>query len=265
MLMPLPGRLRYVLVEGVGAMGGAVYDRIGVGYTAVRQPDPRIEARIWSALAGVSDVVNVGAGAGSYEVQGRVAVAVEPSAEMVTQRPSGSAPVVRACAEQLPFRSNAFDGAMAILTVHHWTDPVAGLREIRRVTDGPVAVFTFDRSVHNRMWLADYLPAAVDLDPDHLDSTEIAHALGGGHVEPVLVPHDCVDGFAHAYWRRPDAYLMPAVRAGISSFARLPDDIVDTAIAKLRADIDSGRWAQDHADLLELSEYDGGFRLVIAP
>jgi len=246
-------------------MGEAVYDRIGVGYTEVRRADPRIETRIWSALGGASTIVNAGAGAGSYEPPGRVRAAVEPSVEMLRQRAAGSARAVRALAERLPFTDDTFDAAMAVLTVHHWSDPSAGLTELRRVTRGPVVVFTFDPSVHNQGWLADYLPAAKDLDPHHLDSSAIAEALGGGRVETVMIPHDCVDGFAHAYWRRPEAYLDPSVRAGISSFARLPEDVVGRAVARLREDIDSGRWAEQHADLLDLDEFDAGFRLVIAP
>jgi SAM-dependent methyltransferase len=245
-------------------MGGVVYDRIGVGYAAVRRPDPRIEARIWSALGGASSILNVGAGSGSYEPPGRVRVAVEPSVQMLDQRPSDSAPAVRALAEHLPFDDGVFDAALAVLTVHHWSDPSAGLAEVRRVTDGPVVVFTFDKPVHDHVWLTDYLPAARDLDPDHPDSAAIADALGGGRVETVPIPHDCIDGFAHAYWRRPDAYLEPAVRAGISSFARLPDEIVVPAMDRLREDVESGRWAEQHADLLDIEEFDAGFRLVIA-
>jgi SAM-dependent methyltransferase len=169
-------------------MGGAIYDRIGVGYKAVRRSDPRIEARIWSALSGATRVLNVGAGSGSYEPLDRACVAVEPSELMAAQRPVGSAPVVRAIAESLPFDDDTFDGAMAVLTVHHWGDPRAGLSEVRRVTRGPVAVFTFDTSVHNKMWLYDYLSAAVDLDADHLDAAEIADALGGGASKPCSFP-----------------------------------------------------------------------------
>jgi len=246
-------------------MGDAVYDRIGIGYTEVRRSEPRIEQRIRAALAGLVEILNVGAGTGSYEPPGRVLAAVEPSLQMLDQRDPAAAPPVRAVAERLPFRDDTFDGSMAILTVHHWSDPLAGLAEVRRVTRGPVVVFTFDRAVHNSMWLAEYLPAAESLDPDHLESVQIADALGGGIVETVLVPHDCVDGFAHAYWRRPRAYLDPAVRAGISSFARLSEPVVEEAVSKLGADLSSGRWAADHADLLELDELDAGFRLVIAP
>jgi SAM-dependent methyltransferase len=246
-------------------MGGAVYDKIGVGYTIVRRPDPRIDTRIWVALGDASRIVNVGAGAGSYERVDRVSVAVEPSVEMIDQRPAGRCPVVRALAEELPFADNVFDGAMALLTVHHWLDPRRGLSELRRVTVGPVVVFTFDTAVHNRSWLAEYLPEAADLDADHLDPTEIAEALGGGRVEIIPIPHDCIDGFAQAYWRRPRAYLEPAVRAGISSFARLPDDVVQPAISRLRSDLETGRWAQRNGHLLTLKELDVGFRLVVSP
>jgi SAM-dependent methyltransferase len=244
-------------------MGDAVYDRIGVGYSAVRRPDPRIEARIRAALGTAETVLNVGAGTGSYEPTDVRLVAVEPSVHMIQQRERAAAPVVRAIAERLPFADGAFEGAMAILTVHHWTDPRAGLAELRRVTGGPIVVFTFDTERHDHMWLDDYLPEAVGLDQDLLDSATIADTLGGGRVEVVAVPHDCVDGFAHASWRRPERYLDPAVRAGISTFARLPDSVVVPAMDRLRADLDSGRWAEEHADLLELEEIDAGYRLVI--
>jgi SAM-dependent methyltransferase len=244
-------------------MGDAVYDRIGVGYSAVRRPDPRIEARIRAALGEARTVLNVGAGTGSYEPTDALVTAVEPSREMIDQRAPGAAPVVRAVAERLPFAGASFDAAMAVLTVHHWSDPLAGLAELRRVAAGPIVVLTFDKPVHDAMWLDDYLPEALDLDRDMLDSAAIAHALGGGRVEVVPVPHDCVDGFAHANWRRPERYLDPAVRAGISTFARLPDTVVVPAMERLRLDIESGRWADEHADLLQLEEVDAGFRLAI--
>lgn len=245
-------------------MGEAVYDRIGVGYSAVRRPDPRIEARIHDALGEARTVLNVGAGTGSYEPTDCRVIAAEPSGAMIDQRAVGSAPVVRAVAERLPFVGGSFDAAMAILTVHHWNDPLAGLAELRRVVAGPIVVFTFDKPIHDGMWLDDYLPEALDLDRDMLDSAAIADALGGGRVEVVPVPHDCVDGFAHANWRRPERYLDPAVQAGISTFARLPDSVVEPATERLRLDIESGRWATEHADLLELEEIDAGFRLVVA-
>ena len=243
-----------------------IYDSIGVGYARVRQPDPRIAEQIHTALGDARRVLNVGAGAGSYEPVDRCVVAVEPSQRMIEQRPpQASRIVVRAFAGDLPFEDGAFDAAMALLTVHHWPDAAAGLREVRRVTSGPVVVFTFDYSVHSDQWIVtEYLPAMLEFDKDVPSPHEIADALGGGAVSVVPVPADCVDGFCHAWWRRPEAYLDAGVRAGISGIARLPDAVVDKAMARLAADLESGRWQSVHADLLTASQIDAGYRLVVS-
>jgi len=244
----------------------AAYDRIGLGYTATRRPDPRLAAQVWAALGDAARVLNVGAGTGSYEPPDREVVAVEPSAAMIAQRSPGSAPVVRAVAERLPFPAGSFDAASAILTVHHWPDPLAGLAEVRRVTTGPVVVFTFAYEAHAGQWLVtDYLPAMRTLDQHVPSPDEIAAALGGGHVEVLPVPADCEDGFCHAFWCRPEAYLDPAVRAGISGIARLPAAYVAEAMARLADDLATGRWQQRHGDLVGRAEADTGYRLVVAP
>jgi SAM-dependent methyltransferase len=251
---------------GADGSAAAVYDTIGVGYADVRRPDPRIARRLHAALGAAETVVNVGAGAGSYEPTDRRVVAVEPSAAMVAQRPPGSAPVVRGEAGRLPFADRAFDAALALLTVHHWPDRAAGLADLRRVTAGPIVVFTFDKSSHDDQWLtAEYLPEVGGLDEGHPEADELAAALGGGTVEPLPVPHDCTDGFLHAYWRRPEAYLRPEVRAGISGIARLPEDVVGPAMARLADDLASGAWHARHHDLLDRDELDAGYRLVVSP
>jgi SAM-dependent methyltransferase len=243
-----------------------VYDTIGSGYGNVRRPDARIAERLHRALGSAARVLNVGAGTGSYEPADRAVVAVEPAMTMIAQRPAGAATAVRAVAAHLPFPDACFDGALAVLTVHHWPDPSAGLTELRRVTTGPVVVLTFDREVHTRQWLVtDYLPAMATLDGDLPTPTEIAAALGGGNVEVVPVPHDCVDGFCHAWWRRPGAYLDPVVRAGISGIARLPPDDVERAMARLASDLANGAWDDRHHDLTGRAEIDAGYRLVLAP
>ena len=221
------------------------YDRIGQGYTRVRRPDPRLAKRIHAGLGDSRTVVNVGAGAGSYEPTDRVVVAVEPSRAMVDQRPARAAPAVRAQAGSLPFPNRCFDGALALLTVHHWPDPVAGLAELRRVTTGPIVVFTFELDVHDRQWLVtDYLPEMTNLDRGNLAPARVADALGGGIVEVLDVPKDCLDGFCHAWWQRPDAYLDPAVRAGISGIARLPAEVVARGVEQLRRDLDGRHLAR---------------------
>ena len=210
-------------------------------------------------------MVNVGAGTGSYEPTGRAVVAVEPSGAMVRQRAPGAAPVVRAVAERLPFPRGGFDGAMAVLTVHHWTDAAAGLAELRRVATGPVVVLSFDHAVHSRQWIvADYLPEMAGLDSDVPAPEEIAGALGGGRVEVVPVPADCVDGFCHAFWARPAAYLDPSVRDGISGIARLPRETVTGAMARLEDDLSTGRWQDRHRALVGNDTVDAGYRLIVS-
>ncbi len=239
------------------------YDRIGGGYTATRRADPRIAARIHAALGDARTVVNVGAGTGSYEPRDRDVVAVEPSERMIEQRPPGSARVVRALAEDLPFADGAFDASMAVLTDHHWSDRARGLRELRRVACRRAVVFTFDPSRVGDSWLVrDFLPGFRALPGMALE--EIAEHLGATEVRAVPVPADCRDGFFHAYWARPHAYLDPAVRGNISVFARRPAAEVDAAVERLRHDLDTGAWAARNAAILEREEMDLGYRLLIA-
>jgi SAM-dependent methyltransferase len=192
-------------------------------------------------------------------------IAVEPSEVMVAQRPDGAAPVVRAFAEQLPFDDGAFDAAMAVLSDHHWSDHEQGLAEMRRVA-GRVVLFTWDPATTYDSWLVnEYFRGFKELVPDGFRLDRTAERLGGARIEPVAIPHDCRDGFLHAYWRRPHAYLDPVVRAGISVFAQLDQDVVEEGVARLARDLESGEWERRHADLLDLEELDLGYRLVVHP
>jgi SAM-dependent methyltransferase len=237
------------------------YDRIGLNYSELRKPDPRIAAAIEAALADSRTVLNVGAGAGSYEPAGREVTAIEPSAEMIRQRRAPDAAVVQGRAEALPFADSSFDAAMAILTVHHWSDQAAGLAEMRRVTRGPIVLLTYDPSFRG-FWLFDYFPQLIALDEAQMPKLEdYGRRLGTVDIAPVPIPHDCTDGFLSAYWRRPAAYLDPRVRAAMSSFWALGD--VSGALARLEADLDSGAWADRHGRLLDLDQLDCGYRLVV--
>jgi SAM-dependent methyltransferase len=241
-----------------------LYDSIGTTYTVTRCTEPRIAAQVWAALGDARTVLNVGAGTGSYEPADREVIAVEPSAVMRAQRPPGAAPCVAAVAESLPFADRSFDAAMAFATVHHWQDPVAGLREMQRVARR-VVVFTCDtseRSWRSRFWLTrDYLPE-VAASPSGL-ATELAGAIGA-RMEPVLVPWDCVDGFFEAYWRRPDAYLDERVRRGMSVWASVGPDVERRAVRTLRDDLASGRWAERNRDLLDTEAAELGLRLLVS-
>jgi SAM-dependent methyltransferase len=241
------------------------YDVLGRGYARARVTDPRIAQRIWEALGDARTVVNVGAGTGNYEPPDRAVTAVEPSDVMIAQRPEGAAPVVQAAAEALPFGDGSFDAAMAVLTLHHWEDWRAGAAELRRVARR-IVVLSWDASFAGRLWIsADYFPQLVDDDVRNFPSiAEQAAALGASRVTPVPIPHDCRDGFYGAHWRRPEAYLDPAVRAGISVMAKRAPGELEPGLERLRADLASGAWAQRHADLLALDELDLGYRLLVA-
>ena len=206
--------------------------------------------------------MNVGAGAGSYEPRDLDVTAVEPSETMIAQRPEGAARVVRAVAEDLPFEDGSFDAAMAVLSDHHWTDHERGLAELRRVARR-VVLFTWDPATTYDAWLVnEYFPDFAKLIPEGFRLEHTARLLGGARIEPVPIPHDCRDGFMHAYWRRPHAYLDPVVRAGISVFALIGQDAVERGVARLRGDLESGEWERRHEDLLALDELDLGYRLV---
>ena len=240
---------------------GAVYDEIGRTYAATRRADPRIQATIWAALGDVGSVVNVGAGTGSYEPPATV-LAVEPSEAMISQRPSGSAPAVRATAESIPRAAGACDAALAVLTTHHWRDPELGVREMRRVARR-VVILTWDPDFADRFWFVrDYLPESAVFDRDRMPPIDrVREWMGGADVTVVPIPHDCHDGFFGAYWRRPQAYLDPAVRAGASNLAQLGPP-VDRAVAALRDDLHAGVWHERNHALLDLDELDLGYRLL---
>ena len=207
-------------------------------------------------------MLNVGAGAGSYEPSEGQVIAVEPSEVMLAQRAERSAPAIRAVGEWLPVRDQAFDVALAVLTIHHWPDPIAGLRELQRVASRQV-ILHFEPDY--AFWLADeYLPNVRAVDAGVPTVAEVVAALGNTRVEPIPVPHDCVDGFFAAYWRRPGAYLDPSVRANISNLARVGDGDLGSGLDRLRRDLASGAWEAEHRDLLARDELDAGYRLIIA-
>jgi SAM-dependent methyltransferase len=249
-------------------MTTARYDTIGRGYTRTRREDPRFRARIHAALGESRTVVNVGAGAGSYEPRDRHVVAIEPSDVMAAQRPSDVAPAVRASAGELPLRDGSVDAAMAILTIHHWDEQrERGVREMRRVARGPVVIVTYDPRVSAKMWLiADYFPELAALDEAIFPKLEEVTAWLGGRVtiESLLLPRDLQDWMLGSFWAHPERVLDPDARAATSGFARMPDSVVDRIVRDVRRDLDDGTWERRHGSLRTLDVYDVGLRLIVA-
>lgn len=242
------------------------YNRLGLNYSDFRRPDPRIEAAIWAALGDARSVVNVGAGAGSYEPTDREVIAVEPSPVMIAQRSPDAAPALEGIAESLPLGEKSVDAAMGVLTVHHWPDPDAGLAEMRRVSRRRIVLLTLDADVASDTWLIeDYFAEAGSMDRDVMPSrARIRANLPGADIEPVPVPRGCLDAFSSALWDRPEWLLDPEVRRASSIWHRMPADAAESGLKRLRADLESGRWDEKHGHLRTLPELDIGLRLVRA-
>ena len=245
--------------------GDVDYGRYGLGYADHRRADPRIAELVHHALGPARTVVNVGAGAGSYEPGDRSLVAVEPSDAMIAQRADAAGPVVRAVAGALPLSDRAVDASMATVTVHQWPDPVVGLLELRRVTRGPVVVLTFDPDTLDRLWLMEYAPDLYRVERSRYPTIDtVVTALGGStSVVEVPVPFDCTDGFTEAYFGRPEAFLDPGVRRSQSAWSFVAPEVEASSVERLRSDLRSGRWDSRHGALRTQPRFVGALRLVV--
>jgi hypothetical protein len=241
------------------------YETHGHGYPAQRRTDPRIAALVHAGLGDARTVLNVGAGAGSYEPTDRYVVAIEPSARMRAGRPATAVPAMDGAAERLPFDDGAFDAAMATVTVHQWSDTARGLAELRRVSRGPVVVLTFDGDALDLLWLAEYAPELIAAERRRYPAIDtIAAAIGCScEVTRVPVPIDCVDGFTEAFYARPERFLDPRVRAAQSAWGFVEPDAVTRCVRRLRADLDSGAWDRRYGALRTQPEFIGSLRLLV--
>jgi SAM-dependent methyltransferase len=248
-----------------GSAGDADYGTIGLDYAQYRQPEPAFAAAIRDALGDANTLLNVGAGAGSYEPTDLDVTAVEPSAAMRAQRPTGSAPAIDAVAESLPFPDDAFDASLASFTVHQWRDLRAGLREVRRVTRGPVVILTCDPSALQASWLDEYAPEVIATEAGRYPRIEDIRAeLGGTITVSVLpIPLACTDGFSEAYYGRPEALLDPGARRANSAWSFVGRDVEERFERMLRHDLDDGAWDARHGQLRTQPTYDGSLRLIV--
>jgi SAM-dependent methyltransferase len=248
-----------------GSAGDADYGLIGRGYASYRQPDREIAEFLGRALGGARSVLNVGAGAGSYEPVDREVTAVEPSASMRRQRPAHLSAAIDAVAEKLPFAGRSFDASMATFTVHQWTDLAAGLAEMRRVTRGCVLILTCDPQALDRCWLAEYAPEMISVEARRYPPiSAIDLALGGGtEVISVPIPLNCTDGFGEAYYGRPERLLEPGARLANSAWSFVDSSVEQRFVKKLSRDIESGAWDAKYGRLRTQPHFDGSLRLIV--
>ena len=241
------------------------YEADGAHYSAIRRPEPRFARKIRDALGDASTLINVGAGAGSYAPEDLSVTAVEPSASMRSQRPAHLAPALDAVAEDLPFPDQAFDAALASVTVHQWSDLGGGLAELRRVTRGPVVIMTFDPVSLREFWLGEYAPAMMERESGRMpDLGELAAQLGGNvRIDELPIPADCSDGFAEAYFGRPEAFLDARVRKSQSAWGFIDAEEEHRSVERLRAALEDGSWDHRFLGLRSVSEYPGSLRLVV--
>lgn len=237
------------------------YDQLAKQYKTYRRPDPRIAKRIQFYLQNAQRILNVGAGLGSYEPENCEVVAVEPAFEMISKRNHSKAILIQGIAEELPFKDDIFDCSMCILTMHHWSNIVSGLKEVLRVTRDKIVLFTWI-GYGNNFWLEDYIPEIIGIDAKLFPTIEeLNQILGDVLVETIEIPYDCTDGFMCAYWRRPEMYLDPDARSAISTFSRIPE--IQERLNILQEDIESGVWHKNYSHLLEKESFDLGYRLVV--
>lgn len=248
-----------------GSAGDVDYARIAPGYSTYRQPEPEFERAIAAALGDARTVLNVGAGAGSYEPLDREVTAVEPSATMRAQRPDHLTEAIDATAESLPFADDTFDAAMATFSIHQWPDPAAGLAELRRVTRGPIVLLTCDPERIRRGWIHDYFPEPLDVESTRYPSmARLVELLGEQTtVTPLPIPLDCVDRFTEAYWGKPEGLLDPAARRAKSAWSFVDEPTLAPRLARLEADLADGTWDAAHGDLRRQSHHEGSLVLVV--
>jgi SAM-dependent methyltransferase len=250
-----------------GSAGDVDYGVIGVDYAVYRRPDPRIAAQILRALGDAETVLNVGAGAGSYEPRDRQVTAVEPSATMRAQRPAGLPPAIDAVAEALPFDDGSFDAVMASSTVHQWSDLARGIAEMKRISRGPVVITASDPVRLLDFWLVDYFPEPLIVEQSRFPPiTRLVELLGPGtRVEHVPIPLDCTDGFTEAYYGRPELLLEPGVQRAMSSWTLVDPALLRQFEERLSADLASGAWDGRFGHLRTQPTYDGSLRLIVRP
>ena len=215
----------------------AVYDKIGSGYNNTRQADPYLVGRLYCLLSPKTDglYLDIGCGTGNYTIalaeKGINFCGVEPSEKMLEEARLRNYGIkwLKGTAENIPADDDSFDGAIATLTIHHWTDLHKAFAEIYRVLkqNARLVIFTATPEQMQKYWLKYYFPRmladSILQMPVFKRIEEAAMAAGFGitGTETYFIKDDLKDHFLYVGKNRPELYMDEAVRAGISSFSAL--------------------------------------------
>jgi ubiquinone/menaquinone biosynthesis C-methylase UbiE len=254
-----------------------IYDTIGKSYAQFRFPDRRIVDCLLSLLqlAPGSTIADIGAGTGGYSraiaERGFSVYAVEPSAVMRSQAvPHPQVQWFDGRAEAIPLPDNSVDAAICILALHHFTDLEAALLEIHRVVKaGAIAFFTFDSQARKYFWLDDYFPFLWEYDESSFFSIDYIISFIQTTFKKVVdvysfpLPPDLTDLFLAAGWQRPEIYLNSEIRAVMSAFALTDPQLVELGVKQLQADLLSGKWQEKYGEIMQLVEFDLGYRVLV--
>jgi ubiquinone/menaquinone biosynthesis C-methylase UbiE len=234
-----------------------IYNQIGKGYNSTRQADPYIAQCLYELLVLKREgkYLDIGCGTGNYfkalREKGVELIGVDPSEIMLetARRQNPSDTFIEASADALPFDAASYDGAMAVLTLHHWPSIPEGLKEIRRVLkrDTALCIFSYTPEQMRGYWLYHYFPKMVEtcmkIVPDLSSMQEMLTEAGFSeiHTKPYFVKPDLQDHFIYSYKFQPEKYLLEEVRNNTSGFRVFADPLeVEEGIKQLAKDIKSG-------------------------
>jgi SAM-dependent methyltransferase len=243
------------------------YDKYGKTYGSFRKTDPRIAAYVDRAIGEAQTVLNVGAGAGSYEPEDKYVISVEPSKTMRLQRAEkNKVPAVIGNAENLPFDDDTFDASMAMVTIHHWENMEKGLQELRRVSKDKVIVMTFDPDALDIYWNVNYFPEVVNAERARYPSVKFIVDVLGGNCEVITIPIpiDCVDGFQEAFYGRPEAFLDKEIRKNQSAWGFVSEEEELRGVQMLKEELESGEWERKYGKFRTQPFFEGALRLIVA-
>jgi len=242
----------------------ALYDRIGRDYDLTRKADPRIAQRILSLLNASNGgaYLDLACGTGNYTIalsnMGLMIHGIDQSELMISRAKEKAAHMEWHVgdAEALPFPAESLQGVTCILAIHHFKNVRNAFMEVFRVIDkGRFVIVTAYPDQMMGYWLNEYFPRAMRRGTRQmLSKTALFAELERAGFKPSIeetfeVPRDLQDLFLQSGKYKPEIYLRPEVRAGISTFANLAsEEEVSEGCRRLEQDIQSGRINQVIAD-----------------